>query len=182
MEDIANAVGLMPSEIGFENHKSSCFTAGLPYHFVPVRSLEAIGRARLVAGRWEQAFGADGAVYLYCRERLHHQAHFHARMFDPGHGIPEDPATGSAVAAFAGVIARYDEPPGGEHRFAIEQGYEMGRESLIQLSIVMHDAKLQAVRIGGRAIRVARSKFEINDTESGHCCNPCQLKVQRARV
>lgn len=161
VEDIANGVGLMPSEIGFENHRSSCFSAGLPYHFVPVRSLAAIGRARPVAGRWEQAFGANGAVYLYCRERVHHAAHFHARMFDPGHGIPEDPATGSAVAAFAGVIARYDEPPGGEHRYAIEQGYEMGRESLIQLSIVMNDSKLQAVRIGGRAVRVADGEIEI---------------------
>ncbi len=161
VEDIANAVGLMPSEIGFENHKSSCFSAGLPYHFVPVRSLAAIGRARPVAGRWEQAFGASGAAYLYCRERVHHAAHFHARMFDPGHGIPEDPATGSAVAAFAGVIARYDEPPGGEHRYAIEQGYEMGRESLIQLSVVMNDSRLQAVRIGGRAVRVADGEIEI---------------------
>ncbi len=161
IEDIAAAVGLMQSEIGFENHRTSHFSAGLPYYFVPVRSLAAIGRARSVTARWVQAFGAGGAVYVYCRETEHNTAHFHARMFDPGHGIPEDPATGSAVAAFASVIARYDEPPGGEHRYVIEQGFEMGRPSHIQLSLVMNDGHLQTVRIGGHAVRVADGEIEV---------------------
>ncbi|MEZ5818989.1 MAG: PhzF family phenazine biosynthesis protein [Hyphomicrobiaceae bacterium] len=161
VEDIASAIRLIPSEIGFENHRPTRFSAGLPYHFVPVRSLGAIARARPDSGRWERAFGATGAVYVYCRETEHNSAHFHARMFDPGHGIAEDPATGSAAAAFAGVVARYDEPPGGEHRYSIEQGYEMGRPSLLQLSLVMNDGHLQTVRIGGHAVRVSDGEIEV---------------------
>jgi len=161
IEDIAAAIGLIPSEIGFENHRPTRFSAGLPYFFIPVRSLAAIRRARSVTSRWGQAFGPHGAAYLYCRETEHNSAHFHARMFDPGHGIPEDPATGSAAAAFAGVIARFDEPPGGEHRYAIEQGFEMSRPSRVQLSIVMNDGALQTVRIGGNAVRVADGEMEI---------------------
>jgi trans-2,3-dihydro-3-hydroxyanthranilate isomerase len=160
VEDIAAAVGLIPSEIGFENHRPTRFTAGLPYNFVPVRSLAAIRRARVAGSRWTQAFGPTGAAYLYCRETEQNAAHFHARMFDPGHGIPEDPATGSAAAAFAGAIARFDEPPGGEHRYGIEQGFEMQRPSRIQLSIVMNDGALQTVRIGGHAVRVADGELE----------------------
>ena len=161
IEDIAAAVGLIPSEIGFENHRPTRFSAGLPFHFIPVRSLAAIRRCRSVTSRWVQAFGAEGAVYLYCRETEHNSAHFHARMFDPAHGIPEDPATGSAAAAFAGVIARFDEPPGGEHRYGIEQGFEMARPSRIQLSIVMNDGQLQAARIGGHAVRVTDGEIEV---------------------
>ncbi len=161
MEDIAAAVGLIPSELGFENHRPSRLSAGLPYYFIPVRSLAAIARSRTVTSRWEQAFGATGAAYLYCRETEHNTAHFHARMFDPGHGIVEDPATGSAAAAFAGVIAQYDQPPGGEHRYGIEQGFEMGRPSRIQLSIVMHDGRLQTARIGGHAVRVTDGEIEV---------------------
>jgi trans-2,3-dihydro-3-hydroxyanthranilate isomerase len=160
IEDLAAAVGLIPSEIGFENHRPSAFTAGLPYYFIPVRSLAAIGRARAVASRWDRAFGI-GAAYLYCRETELKSSHFHARMFDPGHGVPEDPATGSAAAALAGVIAHYDEPPGGEHRYVIEQGYEMGRPSHIQLSLVMNDGRLQTVRIGGHAVRVSDGEIEV---------------------
>lgn len=161
IEDIAAAVGLIPSEIGFENHRPTRFSAGLPYHFIPVRSLGAIRRARSVTSRWTQAFGLAGAVYLYCRETEHNTADFHARMFDPGHGIPEDPATGSAAAAFAGVVARFDEPTGGERRYAIEQGFEMGRPSRIQLSIVMNDGQLQTVRIAGHAVRVTDGEIEV---------------------
>lgn len=161
MEDIAAAVGLIPSELGFENHRPSRLSAGLPYYFIPVRSLGAIARSRAVTSRWEQAFGATGAAYIYCRETEHNTAHFHARMFDPGHGIAEDPATGSAAAAFAGVIAQYDQPPGGEHRYEIEQGFEMGRPSHIQLSLVMNDGRLQTVRIGGHAVRVSDGEIEV---------------------
>ncbi len=160
VEDIAAAVGLMPSEIGFENHRPACCSAGVPFHFVPVRSLEAIGRARVVASRWQRGLG-DGKAYLYCRETVHQTSHFHARMFAPSVGVPEDPATGSAAAAFAAVVARFDQSPGGEHRYQIEQGFEMGRPSLVQLSLVINDSRLQTVRIGGPAVRVADGEIEI---------------------
>ncbi|MBS0244517.1 MAG: PhzF family phenazine biosynthesis protein, partial [Proteobacteria bacterium] len=160
IEDIAAAVGLMPNEIGFENHRPTRYSAGVPFWFVPVRGLEAIARARAVASRWDRAFGAGGA-YVYCRETVHNHHQFHARMFAPGMGVSEDPATGAAAAAFAGVIARYDEPPGGEHRYMVEQGFEMGRPSLIQLSLVMNDGRLQTVRIGGHAVRVQDGEIEV---------------------
>ena len=160
-EDMAAAIGLIPSEIGFENHKPARFSAGLPYTFIPVRTRDAIGKSRAVLGRWERAFGRDGAAYLYCRETVHKAAHFHARMFDPGHGISEDPATGSAAAAFAAVLRRFDDPPAGEHRYVIEQGYEMGRPSLIHLSLVIAGGQLDTVRIGGHSVRVADGEIEV---------------------
>lgn len=161
IEDIAAAVGLIPSEIGFENHRPSHYQAGLAFHFVPVRSLAAIARARAVMSRWERAFGTAGGVYVYCRETEHSSSHFHARMFAPAMGVPEDPATGSAAVALAAVVARYDEPPGGEHRYVIEQGFEMGRPSLVHLSLVMNDGRLQTVRIGGHAVRVTDGEIEV---------------------
>ena len=76
-------------------------------------------------------------------------------MFAPEAGIVEDPATGAAVVAFAGVIARFDEPPGGAHRYVIEQGFEMGRPSLITLEIDMEGGTIAAVRLGGDVVVVA---------------------------
>src|SRR5690606_30855716 len=81
VEDIAAAIGLIPSEIGFENHRPTRYSAGLPFAMIPVRSLEAIGRARAVMSAWSRAFGPDGSAYLYCRETVHSHASFHARMF-----------------------------------------------------------------------------------------------------
>lgn len=161
IEDIAAAVGLIPSEIGFENHRPTRFSAGIAFTMIPVRSLEAIGRARFVGEHWERAFGKDGAVYLYCRETVQKSASFHARMFAPALGVPEDPATGAAAAAFAAVIQRFDAPPAGEHRHLIEQGVEMGRASLIHLSLMLDAERLSAVRIGGHAVRVTEGEIEI---------------------
>jgi trans-2,3-dihydro-3-hydroxyanthranilate isomerase len=152
---LAAALSLIPNEIGFENHVPSYMTAGLPYVFVPVRTLEAMAKAAPVLARWEQAFGNHGAVFAYCRETQHNTAHFHARMFAPELGVPEDPATGSAAAAFAGVIHRFDTPPDGTHKKIIEQGFEMGRPSQISLSLHITRGKLETVRIGGSAVRVS---------------------------
>jgi trans-2,3-dihydro-3-hydroxyanthranilate isomerase len=162
VDDLAAAVGLIPSEIGFENHKPTRFSAGLPYTFVPVRSLEAMQRVRSVISRWDRAFSGGGAAYVYCRETRSAAHHFHARMFDPDHGVPEDPATGSAAAAFAAVIQRFDDPASGDHRYIIEQGFEMQRPSLIHLALEIGPSRrLETVRIGGHAVTVMSGSIEV---------------------
>jgi trans-2,3-dihydro-3-hydroxyanthranilate isomerase len=82
-------------------------------------------------------------------------------MFAPVMGIPEDPATGSAVVAFAGVVQRFDALPDGTHKRLIEQGHEMGRPSLITLSLEVAAGRLGAVRIGGHVVRVAEGRLEV---------------------
>lgn len=154
---IAGALNLSPSDVGFENHVPSAFEAGVPYCFVPVRDLDAIARAQPQMRQFGSVFtGPHAFAFVYTRETLGSDHHFHARMFAPLSGVAEDPATGSAVAALAGVIARFDQPPGGSHRYTIEQGYEMGRPSLIGLEIDMHDAAVDGARISGDAIMVAQ--------------------------
>ena len=157
---IAAALVLLPGEVGFENHQPSRFDAGVPYVFVPVRAREAIARAAVNPAAWQAAFGDVGA-FVYCRETVEPGHHFHGRMFAPALGIAEDPATGSAIAALAGVIARFDQPPGGRHRYAIEQGYEMGRPSLISLEIDMDGGTVIEGRIGGMAVVVARGTLAV---------------------
>jgi trans-2,3-dihydro-3-hydroxyanthranilate isomerase len=161
-EAVAAALGLEPAEIGFENHVPTAFDAGVPYNFVPVRDLAAIGQASPIHERWEQAFGSGHHpnAYLYCRETEGSGRHFHARMFAPLLGIAEDPATGSAAAAFAGVIRRFDEPPSGSHRFIIEQGFEMRRPSLMALEVDIEKGAIAAARIGGDAVIIARGTLE----------------------
>ena len=91
---------------------------------MPVRSLSAIGRARPGDAPWTENGGP--ATYLYTREVVDAGSAFHARMFAGGWGVAEDPATGSAAAAFAGVTLAFDRPADGEHVLTIEQGFEMG--------------------------------------------------------
>ena len=68
---------------------------------------------------WVEAFG-DDIAFLYTRDVEAHDHDFRARMFAPMSGIEEDPATGSAVAAFAGLVQQFDGHPDGEHLLLIE--------------------------------------------------------------
>lgn len=156
LEQIATAHGLGANDIGFDNHVPSGFDAGLPYLMVPVRHAERLASVKLNTAAWNEVFSSNttGSSFLYCRECQDVGSAFHSRMFAPDAGIPEDPATGSAVASFAGSIMRFEKPENGEHTYQIEQGYEMGRPSLIDLHLVVAEGKLQSARIGGSAVRV----------------------------
>ena len=159
---IAAALGLAPADIGFPGFAPSLWSAGNAFTFVPVNGLDAVARSRIDPAQWDATFdaGSFAGAFIYCRQTAEPGHAFHARMFAPGAGVREDPATGSAVAAFAGVIARFAPPPDGAHHFVIEQGYEMGRPSLIHLSMTMQGGTLVAASIGGEAIVVTEGTIE----------------------
>jgi trans-2,3-dihydro-3-hydroxyanthranilate isomerase len=157
--EIAAGLRLEPAEIGFDAHEPSLFSVGAPYLFVPVRSLDAIGRAAPGAMAWATKDGP--AVYLYTREVARDGSAYHARMFAPAWGVTEDPATGSAGAAFAGVVQAFDRPSEGEHTLTIEQGFEMGRPSLIILGLTIEAGALSAATIGGSVVIVSSGSLEL---------------------
>jgi trans-2,3-dihydro-3-hydroxyanthranilate isomerase len=161
VEDIAAALGLIPAEIGFENHAPTRYDAGVPFAFVPVRDLRTIGRIVPQPSLFAAAFAGDGNVFAYTRETEGIGHHFHARMFAPGFGLAEDPATGAAVAALPGVIGRFDAMPAGTRRYTIEQGFEMGRPSLIGLEIDTEHGRLAATRISGDAVIVGEGVIDV---------------------
>lgn len=162
-DSVAMALGLDPAEIGFENHEPSLFNGGLDYALVPVRDLAAAAKAQPASlDLWRAAFGtgSHNCAYVYCRETVGHDNQFHARMFGPDVNIPEDPATGSAVASFAGAVCAFDEPVDGWHVVRIEQGLEMGRPSLITLEIEVEEGVLVSGRIGGHAVVFAHGEID----------------------
>ncbi|MER9239364.1 PhzF family phenazine biosynthesis protein [Mesorhizobium sp. M0633] len=163
-EAIGAALGLGPHEIGFENHRVSFWSAGVPYVTIPVANLEAAARIRLDNQAWSElaprkSEWAFASPYVYCRETVHHDSAFHVRMMVPGNPSYEDPATGSAAAAFAGAIMHFDGPTDGVSQLWIEQGLEMGRPSRIRLELNVEGGKLAAARIGGHAVKVAEGRL-----------------------
>jgi trans-2,3-dihydro-3-hydroxyanthranilate isomerase len=153
---IAAALSLVPEDVG--EGRPARWSAGIPLTFVPIVSLAAIARCRPDLAKFDAAFGAGAAVYVFCNETAEAGHHFHARMFAPGMGVPEDPATGSAAAAFAGVLAR--RLSDGSHAITIEQGYEMGRPSLIHLTAEVAAGRLVSASVGGDAVIVTEGTIE----------------------
>jgi trans-2,3-dihydro-3-hydroxyanthranilate isomerase len=160
--DIAAALNAAPADIGFDNFQPARWSAGVPFIFVPMRGLKAIADARPDMSRLDAVFGDGdlGKAYLFCAETADSGHDFHARMFAPGLGIPEDPATGAAAAAFAGFLAATRRLDDGEHMFQLEQGYEMGRPSLIELTLTTRGGALRAATIGGDAVKIGEGTIE----------------------
>src|SRR5579883_270615 len=154
IETLARQLGLEPGDIGFGAHRPSAYSAGNPFIFAPVADRAALAKARPNVNAWGE--GGGPGVYLYTRDAERADSSFRARMFASGWGVVEDPATGSAAAAFAGVLMRFEKPPDGESVYVIEQGFEMGRPSLISLSLDVENGALGAATIGGAVVMIAQ--------------------------
>ncbi|MBB3648664.1 trans-2,3-dihydro-3-hydroxyanthranilate isomerase [Rhizobium leguminosarum] len=162
---MADALSLKVTEIGFENHVPSVWSAGVPFLLIPVHDVGAAQRVEFDPQLWEKIVpfveGALASAYVYCRGGVNHVAKFHARMFASGMGIVEDPATGSAAAALSGAIHHFDRLTDGHHPIMIEQGVEMGRPSFIHLHIDVDGGTISNARIGGQAVRLASGTLDI---------------------
>ena len=137
-ERIAEALACCRAKSALRTTTRMCITAGNTFAFVPVQSLDAIRRARVERARWDGCFRRryQRGLPLYPGMPSQRSA-FHARMFAPQLGVPEDPATGSAAVCLAGVVHDFDGLPDGTHKRVIEQGHEMGRPSTIVLTLIV---------------------------------------------
>jgi trans-2,3-dihydro-3-hydroxyanthranilate isomerase len=163
VERLAACIGLLPSEIGFENHYPVRSSAGNGFALIPVATREALGKAEVNLSQWQPAFADCNIIgaFLYSRECVHNTSAFHARMFAPLHGMSEDPATGSAAICLAAALMAFDTPPDGIHRRIIEQGFTMGRPSFMTLTLVVRNNRLETVRLGGHAVAITRGTLTI---------------------
>jgi trans-2,3-dihydro-3-hydroxyanthranilate isomerase len=160
--DIAAALGISAGEIGFDGHQPILLQGGPTFFFVPVPSRAIVAKARPCEPAWSALMASLGkheayvdAAYVYTRGGDGKDASFRSRMFAPGGGIPEDPATGSATALLARQILIADKLKDGTHRFILEQGYEMKRPSDLVLEADVARGDLVQVRVGGQAVRVS---------------------------
>jgi trans-2,3-dihydro-3-hydroxyanthranilate isomerase len=158
---IAAALSLDESDIGFGNHLPVEMSAGTPFTAVPVRDIKALQRARPREDLWRAAFGSGShaAAFVYSEGGVALDASYHARVFAPNQGIREDPATGSATAAFIGAMIHAESAVEGTHRRVIEQGFEVGRPSRLIAEFTIEAGKLSLASVGGDAVIVGKGEL-----------------------
>lgn len=161
--ELAAMVGLEADDLGPSGLVPEMVSCGLPYHIIPVASLDAVRGATLEFGLWQRLLGGSWAhhVYLVCPEAEAEGVDVHVRMFAPGSGVPEDPATGSAAAALGGYLAEADGRDEGTLRWTVEQGIEMGRPSLLEVEADRSAGRTTAVRVGGSAVAVSSGTMTV---------------------
>jgi trans-2,3-dihydro-3-hydroxyanthranilate isomerase len=155
VELVAAAISIDPKEIVTKTHGAQVASVGLPFVMVELKDRSVIERARINMSGFE-ALAAQGVmpdVYLYTR--VTDGFDIRARMFAPLSGVPEDPATGSANCALAGLLAHYSQDPNGSFTWRIAQGVEMGRPSTLIARAEKTDGVVQTTRIGGATVLVS---------------------------
>ena len=167
--DLAAMVGLTADDIGGEGPQGTPLTpemvsCGLEYFVIPVRTLDAIRRSVLDTARWQRMLANAWAhhVYLVCMEAEAPGVDVHVRMFAPGSGVPEDPATGSAAAALGGYLSKVDGSQEAALAWTVEQGIELGRPSLLYVEADRAGGATSAVRVGGSAVAVSRGVMTVS--------------------
>ncbi len=131
-------------------------STGLPTLVVPVRSLDAVQRAETNHEPYYEEFieGYGGHNILLFAPEAEDGNDLHARVFADYAGVPEDPATGSSNGCLAAWLVEHEYFDTDEIDVQVEQGYEMGRPSLLSLRARKVDDSID-VEVGGQVIPVA---------------------------
>lgn len=162
--ELAEMLSLAPDDVlsGGEDYPQG-FSCGGPFLFIPLRSRDALRRARLRIDVWEEILlgGWAREVFVMCREPELSGSHIRARMFAAELGIGEDPATGGAVSALGGYLGIRAPETDGTLSWVVEQGFEMGRPSLLYLEVDKQGGEITAVRVGGSTVLVSEGTMEV---------------------
>jgi trans-2,3-dihydro-3-hydroxyanthranilate isomerase len=141
----AEALGLAVEEVR-NDVPIQLGSSGVPFLFVPLANLKAVRRAR-------RPGGLAASVYVYAMSGERGGSQVHGRMFDQGLGIGEDPATGSAQGPLGAYIVAHELVQAAPTtRIRSEQGFEIGRPSILDIEVDSAGAAIKAVRVGGRCV------------------------------
>ena len=136
----------------------------MAFVLAPLRSLAAVQKAQVNLDRLRALLGAYDAIApaIFCAETLHDENDIHVRVLDDIYGAPEDPATGSANGCIAGYLVKYGLMNSDNIAIRSEQGYQIGRPSLLHLEARQTKDDI-IIRVGGRVELVAQGQLAADD-------------------
>jgi trans-2,3-dihydro-3-hydroxyanthranilate isomerase len=159
LKSVSQSLNVDPKEID-DKYPIQEVSTGLPFIIVPLKTQDAVKRAKVDQDKFFSLVenSQAKAVMVFCPQAEDPKNDLKARVFVDYYGIPEDPATGSANGCLAGYLVKYRYFGKDEIDVKVEQGYEIGRPSLLLLKAEKTEKEI-IVRVGGRAVMVGRGEF-----------------------
>ena len=163
LNTLAEILSLETSDLVGGHLSPQAVSCGLPFLMVPLKSVAAASRARVRMDPWERTLSRFWTPHILVAARDTEQGehHWRARVFVPALNVPEDPATGSAIAAFGGWLAMKDSRAAGDFAWTIEQGVEMGRPSRLEVKVAKMAGAVTSVRVAGQAVFVGEGVLRV---------------------
>lgn len=162
-ETLAAMLSLSKDDVLHGDMSAEAVSCGTPFLFIPLRDRAAVARSRLKLDLWESALSSyiTNKVMVFAMDGERPGSDVRARMYAPGIGVPEDPATGSACVALGGYLASRNPRADGTLRWIVEQGFEMGRPSILEVEADKAGGKITAARVGGKSVVVCEGSMEL---------------------
>jgi len=162
-EVLGQVLGVEPGVIRADDLAPIAASCGFPFLYVPLVDRAAVSRAALNRQRWEADLAGAWAdnICIFAMDAEGAGVDVHARMFGPGVGVEEDPATGSAATSLAAVLTAASGERDGTLRWAVEQGIEMGRPSRMDIEAELVAGEITAARVGGATVPVSEGKIDV---------------------
>jgi trans-2,3-dihydro-3-hydroxyanthranilate isomerase len=159
-EALASTLSLEPSDLLDGDYSPQTVSCGLPFLLVPLRDRRAVARSRLRIDPWEKTLKdtPSAMIMVFAADAERPGSDVRARMYGPSVGVGEDPATGSACACLAGYLAMRT-PRDGTLRWVVEQGFEMGRPSILHIEADKQNGAITGVRVGGQTVLVFKGEL-----------------------
>lgn len=158
--EIERALSLPEGSLDRAAHRPRRIGAGVDFYYAKA-PIEIVRAARIDSGGWKRLdFKGVIGIYLYAEGGDLAGSDYHVRMFAPDAGVSEDPATGSAAAAFPGQLALAGALKEGASEINIEQGVELGRSSRIRVRLETRVGAVARVAVGGFAVPVMSGELE----------------------
>jgi len=162
----AHAIGVDAAAVRSTRLPVQEVSCGVPFVFIPVATREQVDAAspNLDAfNRLCKTAGVDNhAMFVFSREPGPDGATVYSRMFAPGLGVHEDPATGSASGPLGCYLVRHGAvPPDQAAAILSLQGVKMGRPSRVHVAIGLDAGEITRVQVGGEAVLVGEGFLEV---------------------
>jgi trans-2,3-dihydro-3-hydroxyanthranilate isomerase len=135
-------------------------STGVPFIIVPLKTLDAVRRAKVNKDEYFRFIENINAkvILIFCPVTYHKHNDLNVRVFCDYVGIPEDPATGSGNGCLAGYLVKHRFFGTNKIDVHVEQGYEIGRPSLLYLRAEENGGKID-VNVGGKVIMIANGRL-----------------------
>jgi len=136
-------------------------STGVPDIIVPLKTLSAIKRAKIDKDKYDQLIKniKSKGLLIFSPETYHRKNHLNVRFFADYYGVPDDPATGSANGCLAAYLIKHNYFGQKQINIRVEQGYEIGRPSLLLLRAEKDQQGKIHVNVGGKVIPIAEGKL-----------------------
>jgi trans-2,3-dihydro-3-hydroxyanthranilate isomerase len=158
-EPISEVLGINTSDID-ERFPVQEVSTGMFFMIVPLKTLDAVKRAKVAKEKYFKLIKdrQAKAILVFCPETYFQENDLNVRVFVDYFGVPEDPATGSGNGCLAGYLVKHHYFGKDQIDIRVEQGYEIGRPSLLYLKAEQNQGQIN-VSVGGKVVMVARGEL-----------------------